>query len=311
MWFKNLSIYRFTKAVTTTEDELEAMLAEHPFLPCGKHSKDSLGWTAPLGRGAEQLVHSSGGYHMICLQKEEKILPASVVNEALIERVEILEEKEGRKLFRKERLQLKDDVIAQLLPKAFSKRKKVFAYLSPKERLLVIDTASQTQAENLLSFLRTTLESLPVVPVTTKGTVPDILTRWVQQGYGSDHFELETEVELFNPKEDSNTIKCKGQDLGSHEIEELIKAGKLVKKLQVNWKDKLSCVIEDNLSIKRVKFSDVVLEKANEYDAESVAEQFDQDFTLMTLELSRFYKDLFRAFGGLERAKLEEEDTAD
>ena len=86
----------------------------------------------------------------------------------------------------------------------------------------------------------------------------------------------------------------------------MLKAGKQVKKLSVAWKDRLSCVIEDDLSIKRVKFSDVILEKANEYDAESVAEQFDQDFVMMTLELNRFYKDLFRAFGGLERARLEE-----
>lgn len=308
MWFKNLRIYRFTKAFATTPEELEDKLAEYPFTPCGKHSKESLGWVPPLGRTGQQLVHTANGFHMLCLQKEDKILPASVVNETLLERLELQEEKEGRKLFRKERLQLKDDVIAQLLPKAFSKKQKVFAYICPKDRLLVINTASQNQAETLLAFLRTTLESLPVIPVATKGTPPDILTRWLKQGHGSDNFDLETEVELFNPKEDGNTVKCKGQDLGSHEIEELLKAGKLVKKLNVAWKDRLTCTIEDNLAIKRLKFSDVILEKANEHDADSAAEQFDQDFALMTLELNRFYKDLFRAFGGLERAKLEDEE---
>ena len=306
MWFKNLRIYRFTEAFDTPAEELEELLQEFPFIPCGKHSKESLGWTAPLGRSGVQMVHSANGFHMICLQKEDKILPSSVINEALQERIELLEDKEGRKLFRKERLQIKDDVIAQLLPKAFSKRQKIFAYISPKDRLLVLNTGSQNQAETLLSFLRSTLDRLPVVPVATKGTPPDILTRWLKQGYGSDNFELEAEVELFNPKEDGNTVKCKGQDLASHEIEELLKAGKLVKKLHVAWKDKLTCVIEDNLVVKRLKFSDIILEKANEYDTESVAEQFDQDFTIMTLELNRFYKDLFRAFGGLERARLEE-----
>ncbi len=306
MWFKNLRIYRFTSSFDTTPEELEALLEESPFTPCGKYSKESLGWVPPLGRSGVQLVHTSNGQHMLCLMKEDKILPSSVVNEALQERAEAVEDKEGRKLFRKERLQLKDDVIAELLPKAFSKKQTVFAYISPKDRLLVINTGSQNQAETLLGFLRNTLGSLPVVPVATKGVPADIMTRWLQQGYGSDNFEMETEVELFNPKEDGNTVRCKGQDLGSHEIEELLKAGKLAKKLHVAWKDRLTCVIEDNLAIKRLKFSDVILEKANEYDAESVAEQFDQDFTLMTLELGRFYKDLFRAFGGLERARLEE-----
>lgn len=306
MWFKNLKIYRFTQSFDMSPEELEEALGEEIFEPCGRHSKESLGWTPPLGRHGTQLVHTANGQNMLCLQKEDRILPASVVNDALLERVESLEAKEGRKVFRKEKLQLKDDVIAQLLPKAFTKRQKVFSYISPKERLLVINTSSHNQAEIFLSFLRRTIDSLPVVPVGTKGTPPDIMTTWLKDGYGSDNFDLETEVELFNPKEDGNTVRCKGQDLTSQEIEELLKAGKQVKKLSVAWKDRLSCVIEDDLGIKRLKFSDVILEKANEYDAESVAEQFDQDFVMMTLELNRFYKDLFRAFGGLERARLEE-----
>ncbi len=306
MWFKNLRIYRFTSSFDATPEELEGKLGESPFTPCGAHSKESMGWVPPLGRTGVQLVHTASGHHLLCLMMEEKILPASVVNDALQERVDEIEGKEGRKLFRKERLQLKDDVTAELLPKAFPKKQKVFAYISPVDRLLVINAGSQGQAETLLGFLRNTLGSLPVVPVSTVGVPADIMTRWLQQGHGTESFELESDVELFNPREDGNTVRCKGQDLGSHEIEEHLKAGKLANKLRVSWKDRLSCVINDSLAISSLKFSDVILEKANEYDAESVAEQFDQDFTLMALELGRFYKDLFAAFGGLEISRLEE-----
>ncbi len=311
MWFKNLRIYRFTSSFDTSPEELETQLKEAPFTPCGSYSKESMGWVPPLGRTGVQLVHTANGQHMICLMMEEKILPASVVNDALQERADAVEEKVGRKLFRKERLQLKDDVIADLLPKAFPKKQKVFAYISPVDRLLVINTGSQGQAETFLGFLRNTLGSLPVVPVSTVGVPADIMTRWLLQGYGTDGFELESDVELFNPKEDGNTVRCKGQDLSSHEIEEHLKAGKLANKLRVSWRDRLTCVINDSLAITGLKFSDVILEKANEYDAESVAEQFDQDFTLMTLELGRFYKDLFRAFGGLEKSRLEEPEASE
>ena len=176
MWFKNLKIYRFTQAFDTTPEELEELLAEEPFTPCGRQSKESLGWSAPLGRTGVQLAHTAGGYTMLCLQKEDRILPASVINEALIDRVESLEAKEGRKIFRKERLQLKDDVVAELLPKAFTKRQKIFGYICPKERLLVLNTSSQNQAETFLSFLRNTLGSLPVVPAGTKGAPPEIIS---------------------------------------------------------------------------------------------------------------------------------------
>jgi len=91
------------------------------------------------------------------------------------------------------------------------------------------------------------------------------------------------------------------EDLYSEEIQVHLAAGKQVKKLGVLWKDALSCIIDDDLTIKRLKFQDMVLEKADDGDAESAADQFDQDFTVMSLELSRFFKSLFKAFGGMQR----------
>jgi len=53
---------------------------------------------------------------MICAQKAEKILPVSVVNEAVIEKVEEIEVKSERKVFRKGKLQLKEKVTLELAP---------------------------------------------------------------------------------------------------------------------------------------------------------------------------------------------------
>ena len=41
-----------------------------------------------------------------------------------------------------------------------------------------------------------------------------------------------------------------------------------------------------------------MLERAQESDPESAAQQFDQDFAVMALELSGLFNSLFSAFGG-------------
>ena len=301
MWFKNIRLYRFTKPFELTPEELEEKLAEHIFHPCGKHDQAKYGWVSPLGRHGEMLTHVTGEYIMICAQKQEKILPASVVNEAVQEKVEEIEAKQGRKVFRKEKQQLKDEATLTLLPKAFARTSKTFAYFAPKDNLLVVNSSSANKAEELLGFLRNSIESLPVIPPNAKNIPSEVMTLWLQHQTAGENFEIDQECELYNPAEDGNVVRCKGQDLFSDEIQTHLAAGKQVKKLGVLWKDALSCILEDDLTIKRLKFQDMVLEKADEADAESAAEQFDQDFAVMSLELSKFFKSLFKAFGGLQR----------
>lgn len=313
MWFKNVRIYRFTKPFAHTVEALEEKLTEQAFQPCGKHDQEKYGWVSPLGRHGKMLTHTVGGYTMICAQKQEKILPSCVVNDAIHERIEEIEHKQDRKVFRKERQQLKEDVTLELLPKAFTRDNTTYAYISPKENLLVIDASSATKAEELLSYLRGTIESLPVILPSTKNVPSSTMTEWLLHQTASHDFEIDQECELYNPSEDGNVVRCKGQDLASDEIQGHLSAGKQVKKLGLLWKGALSCIIEDDLTIKRLKFQDMILEKAAEADAESAAEQFDQDFAVMTLELSRFFNALFGAFGGLQErpdvAGLQQQDV--
>ena len=80
MWFKNLSVFRLTEAFTFAPEELEQKLEPLSFRPCGPHEEFTFGWTAPLGKTALQLVHSTNGFMMLCVKKEERVLPAAVIN---------------------------------------------------------------------------------------------------------------------------------------------------------------------------------------------------------------------------------------
>jgi len=64
------------------------------------------------------------------------------------------------------------------------------------------------------------------------------------------------------------------------------------------WNQSLSCVLGNDLTISRLRFEDMVLEKAQEGDAETAAQQFDQDFAVMTLTLTGLFSAMFDVFGG-------------
>jgi recombination associated protein RdgC len=120
MFFKNLTIYNFTKSFSMNPEDLVQALAVNEFKKCPASSLSSMGWVAPL---KEELIHVANGCFMLKLRKEERILPASVINEELAEKVDAIETAQLRKVRRTERLQLKDEIIFSLLPKAFTHSK--------------------------------------------------------------------------------------------------------------------------------------------------------------------------------------------
>ena len=117
MWFKNLVLYRFSQESGITADTLEESLAQQPFRPCGKTELSSYGWTSPVPGGAT-LVHASGRYLAFAAKKEERLLPGSVIRDAVKEKVEEIEIEQGRQVFKKEKDQIKDEITLSLLPRA-------------------------------------------------------------------------------------------------------------------------------------------------------------------------------------------------
>ena len=300
MWFKNLQVYRFTKPFQLDAEALDEKLAEHIFQPCAGQDLLRLGWMPPLGRFGSQYVHETNGYIMICAKRQEKVLPPAVVNEELEERLLALEENEDRKIGRKERTQLKDEITFELLPRAFTRSSLQFAYIDPADGLLVVNSSSAKRAEELIGLLREALGPLSLIPLTAKNLPIQVMTDWLENGHIADGFELGQSCELRDNDDTSSVIRCTNQDLESAEINSHIKASMHASKLAVTWQERVECIVDDKLAVKRLRFTDLVQEKADEVDADDAAEQFDVDFSIMTLELSAFIKALVKAFGGEE-----------
>lgn len=311
MWFRNARIYRFTKPFDTDPARLEEALDAAAFKPCGPQDSFRQGWVSPLGRHGDQKVHSANGCHLVCLRKEERLLPAAVVKEAVEERVELIEAEQGRKVRRKEKDEIRDQVTLEMLPQAFTRSRHSYAYIAPADGLLVVDAGSSKQAEDLASALRQALGSLPVRPPVVQQSPAFVLTGWLT---GELHppagLAPAQECELRDPGEDGGVIRCRGLDLHSDEIRSHIESGMQVTKMALDWEENLSFVIDEELSVRRLKFGETLRDQLDDIDSDDALAKFDGAFTLMTLEIARLVPVLLEAFGGEDRSAIIEEGTS-
>lgn len=297
MWFKNLRIYRITRPWDINSEALDKMLQDKAFSPCGGQDQLRTGWVAPLGEEGRPNTHTATDFIMVCAKRQERLLPSTVVNEQLQEKIEQIRIDEDRRVGKRERQDIKDEIIFSLLPKAFTRSQLNFAYIDTRENLIIIDTASAKRAEELLNLLRDSVGSLPVIPLNAPQQPDLTMTQWVRHGELPAGFALGDECELESPRDEGRVIRCKKQELTATEMLNHIETGMLIRKLALQWQESLDFVIDDELTVRRLKFSQELLDKADERQPESAAEAFDLDFTIMTMELRAFIQALMVAFG--------------
>ncbi len=300
MWFRNLQIYRLTGPFPSDAEALHEQLQGRAARPCGNLEAATIGWDTPLGRHGSQLTHAVGGCIMFCARREERLLPASVIREALEEKVAAVEEREGRRVGRREKGELKEAIVQELLPRAFVKSSRLFAYLDTGNGWLLVDAASARRAEELVTLLRETLGSLPLRPLEVAQAPASVMTAWLQESLPPAEFQLLGDCELRDPADEKAVIRCTGQDLRGEEIGVHLQAGKQVVKVALEWHERLSLLLTDAFEIRRLRFLDVIQEQAADTAADDAASRFDADFALMSMELGRFLPRLIEQFGGIQ-----------
>ncbi|MDE9512283.1 recombination-associated protein RdgC [Xenorhabdus bovienii] len=298
MQFKNAMVYRMTRDIQISAETLETQLSALAFTPCGSQDMMRVGWVSPMGSRGEALTHAAGNQILICMQREEKILPSSVIKKELWAKIEKLEGEQHRKLKKTEKDSLKDEVIHTLLPRAFSKESQTYLWIDNDNQRIVVDANSAKRAEDALALLRKTLGSLPVTPIRLVNPIELTLTDWVSKNELPKEFMLQDEAELKAILEEGGVIRCKHQDLITDEIATHIESGKYVTKLALEWEERIQFTLSDDFAIKKIKFSDALREQNDDIDREDFAQRFDADFVLFSGELSRMFNSLIDALGG-------------
>ena len=108
-------------------------------------------------------------------------------------------------------------------------------------------------------------------------------------------FVLGFECELKNQGDDKGSATFKQHDLTTDEVQTSLQAGKFAAKLAIEWDEKISFVLSEDLQIKKLKFLDVLEEQLQDNDPQTHQEHLDIQFALMTGEVSAMLKDLMKA----------------
>lgn len=299
MWFRNLLVYRLARPIPLDSERFEAALTAKLARQCGSQESSTYGFIAPLGKGEmAPLLHAGQGFWLIATRKEERLLPSSVVRDQLQEKIEEIEAQQMRKVYKKERDQLKEEILQTLRPHAFIRKSITLAAIDPLQGVIFVDTASTKKAEELLSTLREALGSLPVRPLSLKQAPSATLTQWLQARQATPDLHLLDECELRDTHEEGGSVRCKRQDLTSEEIQQHLAAGKRVTQLALSWQDKLSFILDDKLSFRRLRFEALLQEQAEQESNDDELAQQDASFILMMLTLRAFLPELIEAMGG-------------
>ena len=259
MWFKQCQAYRLPETLDAAV--LAAALDEHRFAPpCGLDwFTDGFAVPQPFG---DELVFAADKTLGISLKREERVLPGAVIKTALDRKIAKIEAEEARNVGRKERQELKEQIIDDLLPRAFTRASRTDAVLVGGY-LLINQTGNK--AENLLSHLREALGGLRAQPTVTRRSVSELMTEWLLRGEADGQFELDDYVALVGAGDMAPEIRIKREDLTAEEVVQHVKCGKRVAELGLVWRERVVLVLTQDLTLKRIRYLDHLQEDAQSH----------------------------------------------
>ncbi|MDA8622284.1 recombination-associated protein RdgC, partial [Psychrosphaera sp.] len=198
----------------------------------------------------------------------------------------------GQKVGKKEQQTIKEEIVQTLLPKAFTKNSRLYAYIDIKNQWIVVNSSSANRAETLLAMLRQCIGTLPVLPLKPEQDLMLAMTSWVKNDELPKPFQFASDIELKALDEEAAVAKLKNHDVTEEEVQLHIANGKFVHKLGLIWDEKAKFVVNEEAAIKQIKFLDIVKEQTDDVPSDDKLAKFDADFALMTGELNNLINDL-------------------
>lgn len=293
MWFKNLRFFRLHP--DWNADTIDEQVAKKAFSPGSSQDPSSIGWAAAADH--TDLVHRVQGQLLLSAKSEKKLLPSTVINQVAKARAKDKEEEQGYKVGRKQMKELKEDLITELLPKAFSIERYVSVWIDPENRWLAIDAAAAATADEVMGLIAKTFDVFPALPIYTEQSPAAAMTSWLASFQVPYPFSIDQDTELRASGESRSVVRYARHNLDSDEIRHHISDGKQCTRLALTWADKISFVLTEGLELKRLAPTDLLTDQ-QEDSSQDEAFTFDADFLLMCTELNVLIHELLDALGG-------------
>lgn len=275
MWLKQCAWFDLSSPLLLEGEALEdALMQNKAYEPHATQTK-SLGWESPIGKN-HPLAVTMHDYTWMVARLDQKLLPANVVNNKLKERLEQIEVEQGYKATGKQRRVARDELILDLLPKAFVQSKRIQVVVDHKNQVMMLDQTSANIKDMIVELLKKTLTSCPMTHHgEQKSKSGQILKNWVSEA--PEGVEVESEYTLINP----NNVHVKARMVGMEEsmVMAPLQSGMSVSQLMVSYQDKVRFQLNDTLDISRIRYLNVE-------EAEKLDDPVEQALTEFSLSVS-------------------------
>lgn len=231
---RNVRVYRLDPQWSPELDMLVAQSATQRFIPCASQEASRTGWTEVGIEGA--LVLPCGEYLYLKLRTESRSVPGQVLRRAVDARAAELEKVQGYAPGRKQRAEISELLLMEMMPKAFPKTRDTEVIIDIKERWLLIGATSDAAAEEVLETFRKSLTDFPVRPLATVRPLADVMKEWLLDGEAGAGFDLGDVLQLKG----KGSVRYAGQELPFDEVRKHIEAGMAPASLEVSLGDALA-----------------------------------------------------------------------
>lgn len=243
------------------------------------------GFTKPDYFGEETVFVGADNSRVFCVQIRDRVLPGAVIKSELKKAIAEAERRQGHKCGRKQIAQMKDEIVVQLLPHSHIKPMDVLCMIT--NDYLLIGSGSARVVDLVLLDLFTAFpeQTLLLKPLPTGRQVGKWMLELLLAGTTDDgEFNIGDSVVLRG--ESKATARFKDLDLHSDRIHAHVQAGMMPIEMSVEYSDRLEFRLSDQLVIKGLKFSSLLIKSAQEEaDSDDTLGQFSATVALVGGEL--------------------------
>lgn len=297
---KNAFIYAAKFSGTLNRTELNRLAAGLSFVECQPTQHKSAGFVPPRQGG--DMVEWIDDNVIMDIRIDTRKVPAEAVRKEVDRMAALIEDQTGRKPGKKQRKELAEQAEHELMPKAFTKTAVVRVWLSLAHGFAVLGAGSQGVADEIMTSLALMFDGTANFGVVQTQMSPTAaMTHWLGSGEAPYNFTVDRECELKSLDEMKSVVKYNRHNLDTDEVKQHIVSGKVPTRVALTWRDRVSFVLTDAMTLKKIALLDVAMLDGKDKDEDA----FTADVTIFTAEMSDMLDDLSLALGGLAQPVTE------
>ncbi|MBC8737184.1 recombination-associated protein RdgC [Paraburkholderia sp. UCT31] len=290
LWFKNLSCFALASFPALSTEDLNELLEKEQFHPCGELDREQHGFVRAYDQ--DMFVRKAGDAFWVQVKSEHKLLPGNVVKRLLQERVEQIQAKESRRVGKKEKKDLKEMLIEELLPKALTAQSTVTALIDPKAGYLFVDTAGAKKAEGVVSLLLRAVAGIDMARMNFDNSLAGKMADLLLAEENETAFTTDSALVLKGPGTPASTVRFAKFNLHEPEVAAHLTAGLRPTSMELTFNDRINFTLTEPFGIRKLNFLELVQEDLGAADGGNEDELIDSTLTIQVMELRELVRGL-------------------